>query len=123
MEMARIDYIKREDYIKRGDVYLADLGKTEGSVQGGTRPVVVIQNNIGNKFSPTLIIAPITSRMTKKNIPTHVKIKNKLAKESIVLMEQIRTINKNELKNYITTLDENNIKDINKAICVSLGMN
>ena len=78
---------------------------------------------MGNRFSPTLIIAPLTSRMTKKNIPTHVKIKNKLAKESIVLLEQIRTINKSELKNYITTLDENNIKDINKAICVSLGMN
>ena len=123
MEMAKIDYIKREDYIKRGDVYLADLGNTEGSIQGGTRPVVIIQNNMGNKFSPTLIIAPLTSRMTKKNIPTHVKIKNKLAKESIVLLEQIRTINKSELKNYITTLDENNIKDINKAICVSLGMN
>lgn len=110
MEMARIDYIKREDCIKRGDVFLDDLGKGEGSVQGGTRPVVIIQNNIGNKFSPTLIIAPVTSRMTKKNIPTHVKIKNKLAKESIVLLEQIRTINKNDLKNYITTLEEDNIQ-------------
>ncbi len=122
MEMAKIDYIKT-DCFKRGDVYLANLGNTEGSIQGGTRPVVIIQNNMGNRFSPTLIIAPLTSRMTKKNIPTHVKIKNKLAKESIVLLEQIRTINKSELKNYITTLDENNIKDINKAICVSLGMN
>ena len=122
MEKVRADYIKT-DCFKRGDVYLANLGNTEGSIQGGTRPVVIIQNNMGNRFSPTLIIAPVTSRMTKKNIPTHVKIKNKLAKESIVLLEQIRTINKSELKNYITTLDENNIKDINKAICVSLGMN
>lgn len=122
MEKVRVDYIKT-DCFKRGDVYLANLGNTEGSIQGGTRPVVIIQNNMGNRFSPTLIIAPVTSRMTKKNIPTHVKIKNKLAKESIVLLEQIRTINKSELKNYITTLDENNIKDINRAICVSLGMN
>ena len=112
--------------IKRGDIYYADLSPVIGSEQGGLRPVLIVQNDVGNKFSPTVIAAAITSQQTKSNLPTHIKINATgcgLSKDSIVLLEQIRTIDKQRLKEKMGALDITTMNGINKALSVSLGLN
>ncbi len=111
--------------ITRGDILLANLGEGVGSEQSGERPVIVLQNNKGNKYSPTTIVAPISSRFNKKRyLPTHIPIKdNNLEKDSIVLLEQIRTIDKKRLSNKIIGhLSKKGMKKIEKAIDISLAM-
>ena len=110
--------------IKRGDIYFADLSPVVGSEQGGVRPVLVIQNDVGNKFSPTVIISAITSQLSKAKLPTHVELSSvqyHLPKDSVVLLEQIRTLDKKRLKDKITVLDERKMKEINRALLISLG--
>ncbi len=107
--------------IRRGEIYYADLSPVVGSEQGGVRPVVIIQNDKGNQYSPTTIIAPITSR-TKTKIPTHVFINNSCLKnQSIILLEQIRIIDKSRLIEYIGKLTQDEISKINTAIAISLN--
>lgn len=112
--------------INRGDLFYANLSPVLGSEQGGIRPVVVIQNDIGNKYSPTVIVAPITSRMNKTKLPTHVKInaseKYGLPKDSVVLLEQIRTIDKQRIKDKIGKFDERRMNEIENAIIISLAL-
>jgi mRNA interferase MazF len=112
-----------QSFITRGDIYYADLPDTFGSEQRSDtpRPVLIIQNNAGNKYSPTVIVATITSKQFKADVPTHVAIEgDKMPKKSIVLLEQIRTLDKKRLRNYITTLDNQNMQKINYAIQVAL---
>lgn len=107
--------------IKRGEIYFADLNPVRGSEQGGIRPVLVIQNDTGNKHSPTIIVAPITSSLEKAKLPTHVEILGKgLSKNSIVLLEQIRTIDKCRISAHIGRLDNKTMEHIDKAIETSL---
>lgn len=111
--------------VKRGEVYYANLGKGEGSEQSGKRPVLVIQNDIGNKYSPTVIIAAITSQMTKTKIPTHVKINGLeygLPKDSIVLLEQIRTIDKKRLDSFVGKLDDKIMNYVDRSCQISIGL-
>lgn len=111
--------------IKKGDLYFADLSPVMGSEQGGVRPVLVVQNDVGNKYSPTIIVAAITSRRNKADLPTHVEIEadnNGLSKNSVVLMEQLRTIDKKRLKERIGTLDKTRLPEVNEALSVSLGI-
>ena len=111
--------------IKRGDIYYADLSPVVGSEQGGMRPVLIIQNDVGNRYSPTVIAAAITSRMGKTRLPTHIDIyadKAGLAKDSVVLLEQIRTLDKRRLKEKMGHLDEKMMNEINSAIAVSFGL-
>ena len=111
--------------IKRGDIYYAELNPVIGSEQDGTRPVLIISNDIGNKPSPTVIIAPITSRIhTKAKLPTHTLIKDfdGLDKNSIILFEQIRTIDKQRLREYLGTLDRRFIHYADKALAISIGL-
>ncbi len=111
--------------VNRGDVFYADLNPVIGSEQGGVRPVVVIQNDIGNKYSPTVIVAAITSRINKAKLPTHVEIScnnNKLDKDSVILLEQIRTLDKKRLQRKVTSLNEDTLKKVDKAIEISLGL-
>ena len=109
--------------IKRGDVYYAALNPVIGSEQGGTRPVLIVQNDTGNKFSPTVIVAAITGRQ-KKNLPTHVPVNiPELPKDSIVLLEQIRTIDKQRITEYVACLSNSKMKEIEQAIDISLGIN
>ncbi len=110
--------------IKRGELYLADLSPVMGSEQGGIRPVLVIQNDVGNKYSPTIIVSAITSRLYKAKLPTHISLDAKsfgLSKDSIILLEQIRTIDKLRLKEKIGELDSLKMKEVDKALLVSLG--
>lgn len=110
--------------VKRGDIFYADLSPVVGSEQGGTRPVLVIQNDIGNKYSPTVIACAITSQMTKAKLPTHIELKQGqfgLAKDSVILLEQIRTLDKRRLKTKIGNIDHNVTHKINTAILISLG--
>ncbi|KOS65386.1 PemK family transcriptional regulator [Staphylococcus aureus] len=112
--------------IRRGDVYLADLSPVQGSEQGGVRPVVIIQNDTGNKYSPTVIVAAITGRINKAKIPTHVEIekkKYKLDKDSVILLEQIRTLDKKRLKEKLTYLSDDKMKEVDNALMISLGLN
>ena len=111
--------------IKRGDIYYADLSPVVGSEQGGLRPVLIIQNDVGNKYSPTVIAAAITSRMEKTKLPTHIDLyadKVGLAKDSVVLLEQVRTIDKQRLKEKMGHLDDEFMTEINNAIAVSFGL-
>lgn len=113
-----------ENLIKRGELYYADLSPVVGSEQGGLRPVLIIQNNIGNKYSPTVIIAAITSQMTKARIPTHIELSSRdypVPKDSVILLEQIRTIDKKRLTNKIGEIDGKKMREINRAILISLG--
>lgn len=109
--------------IQRGDIYYADLSPIVGSEQGGVRPILVLQNNIGNRYSPTIIVAAITAS-EKKSMPTHVKIENihNLSKESVVLLEQIRTIDRSRLHEWVGTLGEENLTKIDNALKVSVGL-
>lgn len=111
--------------IIRGDIYYADLSPVVGSEQGGVRPVLVIQNNVGNKFSPTVIIAAITSQLTKAKLPTHIELnKNQynLVKDSVVLLEQIRTLDKRRLKEKICSIDDATMQQVDVAMMISLGI-
>ena len=111
--------------IKRGDIYYAELNPVIGSEQGGTRPVLIISNNIGNRHSPTVIIAAITSRVqTKAKLPTHTEVKDVegLDRDSIILLEQIRTIDKQRLKNHMGTMPDNIMARVDKALAISLAM-
>ena len=111
--------------VKRGDIYYADLSPVVGSEQGGMRPVLIIQNDVGNRYSPTVIAAAITSKMGKTRLPTHIDIyadKAGLAKDSVVLLEQIRTLDKRRLKEKMGHLDEKMMNEINSAIAVSFGL-
>ncbi len=111
--------------IRRGDIYYADLSPVVGSEQGGIRPVLIIQNDVGNKYSPTVIAAAITSRTTKSKLPTHIEVyadKYGLAKDSVILLEQIRTIDKRRLKEKMGHLDEIAMDRVNNAISVSFGL-
>ena len=111
--------------VRRGDLYYADLSPVVGSEQGGVRPVIVVQNDIGNKYSPTIIVAPVTSQMNKAKLPTHVKLKgNKygLPKNSVALMEQLRTIDKTRLREKIGTFSADIMSKIDEAISISLAI-
>ncbi len=111
--------------VKRGDLYYADLSPVVGSEQGGVRPVIVVQNDIGNKYSPTIIVAPVTSQMNKAKLPTHVKLKgNKygLPKNSVALMEQLRTIDKKRLREKIGTFSSDIMTKIDEAMTISLAL-
>ena len=109
--------------IRRGDIYYADLRPVVGSEQGGVRPVLVIQNDTGNRHSPTVIVAAITSKMNKAKLPTHVELSAKtcqIVKDSVILLEQLRTIDKQRLKDKVCHLDEGVLEQVNRALRVSL---
>jgi len=111
--------------IKRGDIYYADLSPVVGSEQGGLRPVLIVQNDVGNKFSPTVIAAAITSKMSKAKLPTHIDVTASqvgLLKDSVILLEQIRTIDKVRLKEKMGHLDEGTMSGVNEALFVSFGL-
>ena len=111
--------------IKRGDIFYADLNPVVGSEQGGIRPVLVIQNNIGNQYSPTTIIAAITSQLDKAKLPTHIELAKDicgLEKDSVALLEQIRTIDKRRIKEKVSSLEEPIMRKVDEALIISLGM-
>ncbi|MDK2865981.1 MAG: mRNA interferase MazF [Clostridiales bacterium] len=111
--------------IKRGDVFFADLSPVRGSEQGGQRPVLIIQNDVGNRYSPTVIVAAITAKIAKAKLPTHVEVEATtvgLLKDSVVLMEQVRTIDKTRLIQKLGHLDADVMKRVDKALIVSLGL-
>lgn len=110
---------------KRGEIFYADLSPVVGSEQGGIRPVLIVQNNIGNKYSPTVIVAAITSKMNKAKMPTHIEIDAKdygLSKDSVILLEQIRTLDKRRLKEKIGVADKRVMDKVNEALAVSFGL-
>jgi len=110
---------------KRGDIYYADLSPVVGSEQGGLRPVLIIQNDVGNRYSPTVIAAAITSRMGKTKLPTHIDVyadRVGLSKDSVILLEQIRTLDKRRLREKMGHLDEEVMAEVNNAIAVSFGL-
>ena len=111
--------------IKRGEVFYADLSPVVGSEQGGTRPVLIVQNNTGNRYAPTVIAAAITSRQDKAVMPTHINIKGDscgLAKDSVVLLEQIRTLDKQRLKEKTGALSETDLAKVNHGLNISFGL-
>ena len=111
--------------VKRGDIYYADLSPVVGSEQGGIRPVLIVQNDVGNKYSPTVIAAAITSRINKAKMPTHIELtahEYGLMKDSVILLEQIRTIDKQRLREKIGKLDENKMCSVNNALHISFGL-
>ncbi|ELP60152.1 type II toxin-antitoxin system PemK/MazF family toxin [Clostridium pasteurianum] len=111
--------------VKRGDIFYADLSPVVGSEQGGIRPVIIIQNDIGNKYSPTVIVAAITSQINKAKLPTHVEISSEeygLNKDSVVLLEQIRTLDKKRLKEKIGHMTESDMEKVDKALLVSIAL-
>ena len=111
--------------VKRGDIYYADLSPVIGSEQGGVRPVLIVQNDVGNKYSPTVIAAAITSQREKAKLPTHIKLQTEdcgLSKESVVLLEQIRTIDKKRLKERMGKLDDDSMQLVDKALTISFGL-
>lgn len=112
-------------FVQRGDIYYADLRPVVGSEQGGVRPVLIIQNNVGNRHSPTVICAAITSQMNKAKLPTHVELRSDkyaLVKDSVVLLEQLRTIDKKRLKDKVCHLDNQILMKIDKALEISLEL-
>lgn len=110
--------------ISRGDIYLANLGMAMGSEQGGIRPVIIIQNNIGNHFSPTIIVAPVTTKLNKSSLPTHVKVSKDdgLDTLSIAMLEQIRIIDKNRLIEKRGCISHEEMQYLNKALLISIGL-
>ena len=111
--------------VKRGDIFYADLSPVVGSEQGGIRPVIIIQNDIGNRYSPTVIVAAITSQINKAKLPTHVEISSEeygLNRDSVVLLEQIRTLDKKRLKEKIGHMTEDDMKKVNKSLLISLNL-
>ena len=112
--------------VKRGDIFYADLSPVIGSEQGGLRPVLIVQNDVGNKYSPTVIAAAITSQIGKTKLPTHIDVfadSYGLAKDSVVLLEQVRTLDKRRLKERMGHLDDQTMQTVNSAIAVSFGIN
>lgn len=112
--------------VRRGDIYYADLSPVVGSEQGGMRPVLIVQNDTGNKHSPTVIAAAITSQINKARLPTHIELSAKsygLTKDSVILLEQIRTIDKRRLKEHMGKLDDSLMNRVDNAIAVSFGLN
>ena len=111
--------------VKRGEIYYADLSPVVGSEQGGIRPVLIVQNDVGNKYSPTVIVAAITSQLNKTKMPTHIDIDAKeygLSKDSVILLEQIRTLDKRRLKEKIGTADDKAMSKVNEALAISFGL-
>ena len=111
--------------VKKGDLYFADLSPGVGSEQGGVRPVLVVQNDVGNKYSPTIIVSAVTSQTSKAKLPTHVELaatQGGLSKNSVVLLEQLRTIDKQRLKERIGALSDSQLPDVDAALGVSLGI-
>lgn len=111
--------------VKRGEIYYADLSPVVGSEQGGIRPVLIVQNDVGNKHSPTVIAAAITSKQEKNKLPTHISVQASscgLAKDSVVLLEQVRTLDKRRLKERMGELDQGSMAQVNDALQVSLGL-
>lgn len=111
--------------VKRGEIYYADLSPVVGSEQGGIRPVLIVQNDVGNKFSPTVIAAAITSQKDKSRLPTHISLSAEhcgLSRDSVVLLEQIRTIDKRRLKERMGKLDMQSMYDVDRALSVSFGL-
>ena len=111
--------------VKRGDIFYADLSPVVGSEQGGIRPVIIIQNDIGNRYSPTVIVAAITSQINKAKLPTHVEISSEeygLNRDYVVLLEQIRTLDKKRLKEKIGHMTEDDMKKVNKSLLISLNL-
>lgn len=112
--------------VKRGELYYADLSPVKGSEQGGVRPVLILQNDVGNKYSPTVIVAAITSQINKARIPTHIELsayEYGLEKDSVILLEQIRTLDKQRLRECIGKLSTSKMFAVERAILVSLGVN
>lgn len=112
------------DQIRRGEIYYADLSPVVGSEQGGVRPVLILQNDIGNKYSPTVIVSAITSQLGKAKLPTHIELsaeKYNLPKDSVALLEQIRTLDKRRLQEKVTSLSAEKMREVNKALLISLG--
>lgn len=110
--------------IRRGDIFYADLSPVVGSEQGGVRPVLILQNNVGNRYSPTIIAGAITSQLTKAKLPTHVEVYHGqfgLAKDSVILLEQLRTLDKRRLREKIGSLDRDTLRKVEKAMLISLG--
>ena len=110
---------------KRGELYYADLSPVIGSEQGGVRPVLIVQNDVGNKYSPTVIVAAVTSQINKAKLPTHIELsaeKYGLPKDSVVLLEQVRTLDKRRLREKIGSVDELKMQKINKALFISFGL-
>jgi mRNA interferase MazF len=111
--------------VKRGDIFYADLSPVIGSEQGGIRPVIIMQNDIGNRYSPTVIVAAITSQINKAKLPTHVEISSEdygLNRDSVVLLEQIRTLDKRRLKEKIGHMTESDMEKVNGALLISLSL-
>ncbi len=111
--------------VKKGEIYFADLSPVVGSEQGGMRPVLIVQNDVGNKYSPTVIAAAVTSQINKAKLPTHVELSaagHGLSKDSVVLLEQLRTIDKRRLKEKVGRIDEEEMDLINEALTISLGI-
>ncbi len=110
-------------YIRRGELYYAYLEPVIGSEQGGERPVVILQNNRGNRYSPTVIVAPLTTKLVKRTLPVHVKVTAAgLRSTSLVLLEQIRTIDKQRLRQYIGEVTDEEMREIEQAVLISIGM-
>ena len=118
--------MSRREMVYRGNVYYADLSPTIGSEQGGTRPVLIIQNDTGNRYSPTTICVAITSKMEKAKLPTHLEISKKtynfLQADSVILFEQIRTIDKSRLKEFIGSLDDKDMEKVNECLKISFAL-
>lgn len=111
--------------VKRGDIYYADLSPVVGSEQGGMRPVLIVQNNVGNHYSPTVIVAAITTKIQKGKMPTHVEVKaneSGLEKDSVVLLEQVRTIDKQRLRDKVTQLSAQEMELVDEALAISVGL-
>ena len=111
--------------MRRGDIYYADLRPVIGSEQGGIRPVLIVQNDVGNRHSPTIICAAITSKMNKAKLPTHIELnagKYEMVKDSVILLEQLRTIDKKRLKDKVCHLDEEIMKQVNRGLMISLEL-
>ncbi len=111
--------------VNRGDIYYADLSPVVGSEQGGLRPVLIVQNDVGNKYSPTVIVAAITSQLSKAKLPTHIELckeKYNLQKNSVVLLEQLRTLDKRRLQEKVCCLDSSVMQKIDIALMISLGV-
>lgn len=111
--------------VRRGEIYYADLSPVVGSEQGGVRPVLIVQNDVGNKFSPTVIAAAITSQRDKTNLPTHIEVgasHTGLLKDSVVLLEQVRTLDKHRLKEKMGRLDDGSMNKVDEALSISFGL-
>lgn len=115
-----------EHHVKRGDIYYADLSPVVGSEQGGMRPVLIIQNNVGNRYSPTVIAAAITSQVNKAKMPTHISLGARtfgLTRDSVILTEQIRTLTNADCQGKMGTLDASHMDEVDRALAVSFGLN